>query len=216
VSKVVDDLLQYGMVQRGYLGLLIRSVDGNLAQEKEQDVTEGVYVDSITAHSAAGEAGILVGDVIKSVNDTKTRSSSHLLEIIGRHRPGDQVTLEVDRGGKALDFEVVLRNQDGETQLTKKENMGLFQKLGIELEEIDAKTASRLDIGGGLKVTKLSSGILRNQTDIRKGFIITRVDGKKPGSKEDFKKYLEQADGGVMLEGVYEDIPGTYYYAFGL
>lgn len=45
---------------------------------------------------------------------------------------------------------------------------------------------------------------------------ILTVDGKKPGSMEAFTKYLEQADGGVMLEGVYEDIPGTYYYAFGL
>ena len=216
VSKVVDDLITYGMVQRGYLGLMIRNVDGNLAREKDLEVNEGVYVDSITANSAAGEAGVKVGDVITSVNETRTRTSSQLLEIIGRHRPGDEVNLTIDRSGKELEIPVVLRNQEGNTELAKKGPDDVFDVLGIELEEIDRGTARRLDIEGGLKVTKLGPGVLKRNTDIRSGFIITAVDGKKPGSVEDLRKYLEKTEGGVMLEGVYEDIPGTYYYAFGL
>jgi Do/DeqQ family serine protease len=216
VSKVVDDLIQYGMVQRGYLGLMIRSVDGNLAREKELEVTQGVYVDSITANSSAGEAGVKVGDVIKRVNSTETKSSGHLLEIIGRHRPGDKVMLLVDRFGKELEFAVVLRNKDGEEKLTSKKQEGVFDILGIKLEEIDSGTAKKLEIDGGLKIIKLKQGKLKRHTDVRNGFIITQVDGKKPGSIEDFKNYLEQAEGGIMLEGIYEDIPGTYYYAFGL
>jgi S1-C subfamily serine protease len=216
VSKVVEDLLEYGMVQRGYLGLMIRSVDGDLAREKELEVTEGVYVDSITATSAAGEVGILEGDVITGVNDTDTRSSGQLLEIIGRHRPGDQVTLDVNRFGKEMEFEVVLRNQQGETTLSKKEAKSILGVLGVELEAIDKATASRLDIEAGLRVKELDSGKLSRDTEIRKGFIITKVDGKSVSSVESFVNYLERVTGGVMLEGVYEDLPGTYYYAFGL
>jgi len=216
VSKVVDDLLEYGMVQRGYLGLMIRSVDGDLAREKELDITTGVYVDSITANSAAGDAGVQVGDVITSVNSTETKTSSHLLEIIGRQRPGDKVNLGINRSGKQLEMEVVLRNQEGETKMTKIKDAPILEILGIELEEIDEKSARSIDIEGGLKITKLSSGKLKRDTDIRKGFIITKVDGKKPGSVDDFVRYLQKAKGGIMLEGVYEDIPGTYYYAFGL
>ena len=216
VSKVVEDLLEYGMVQRGYLGLMIRSVDGSLADEKDLDVTEGVYVDSITANSAAGEAGIKVGDVIMSVNSKETKTSSQLLEIIGRKRPGDQVDLLVDRSGKQLDLKVTLRNQDGESKLAVKAPESVLDKLGIGVEKIDARTAEKLDIDGGLRVTRLGSGILRSHTDMRKGFIITKVNQKPVGSVEDFTSYLEKAEGGVMLEGVYEDLPGTYYYAFGL
>jgi serine protease Do len=216
VSKVVEDLLEYGMVQRGYLGLMIRSVDGSLADEMDLDVTEGVYVDSITANSAAGEAGIKVGDVIMSVNSKETKTSSQLLEIIGRKRPGDQVDLLVDRSGKQLDLKVTLRNQDGESKLAVKAPESVLNVLGIEVEKIDTKTAQKLDIDGGLKVTRLGSGIIRTHTDMRKGFIITKVNQKPVGSVEDFTSYLEKAEGGVMLEGVYEDLPGTYYYAFGL
>jgi len=216
VGKVVEDLIEYGMVQRGYLGLMIRSVDGNLAREKDLEITEGVYVDSITANSAAGEAGIEVGDVILKVNSTETRTSGELLETIGRMRPGDEVLLSVDRDGKELEFNVVLRNQEGEEKLALKENKGILDIIGVELEELDGQTAKELDIDGGLKVIKLGPGKLRDHTSIRKGFIITKVDGKKPGSMDDFISYLEKAEGGIMLEGVYEGLPGTYYYAFGL
>lgn len=216
VSKVVEDLIEFGMVQRGFLGLLIRSVDGNLAREEGLEVTEGVYVDSITANSAAGDAGVKVGDVILSVNGTETRSSSELLEIIGRRRPGDKVELVIDRSGKEKEFGVVLRNRDGEAKLSEKKPESILDKLGIEVEMVDRKTAEKLDIDGGLKITRIGPGKLRDQTGIRKGFIITRVDQRRVRSVEDFTGYLENAEGGVMLEGIYPDIPGTSYYAFGL
>jgi S1-C subfamily serine protease len=63
---------------------------------------------------------------------------------------------------------------------------------------------------------ELGSGKLKRSTDVRQGFIITKVDGKPVSSPESFVSYLERAKGGVMLEGVYEDLPGTYYYAFGM
>ena len=216
VGKVVEDLLEYGMVQRGYLGLMIRDVNGDLAREEELEVTQGVYVDSITAMSAAGEAGIQVGDVITHVNGTETRSSGQLLELIGRHRPGDRVTLDVNRSGRELAFDVVLRNQEGEARLTEKEPAGTLEILGVELEEIDAGTARELGIPGGLKITGLNAGKLQRTTDVRTGFIITKVDGKPVKGISGFTEYLEKARGGVMLEGVYEDLPGTHYYAFGM
>jgi Do/DeqQ family serine protease len=216
VNKVVEDLIEYGMVQRGYLGLIIRSVDGNLAKEKRLETTEGVFVDSIAANSAAGEAGVKVGDVIRKVNEVETRSSSQLLETIGRLRPGDKVTLLVDRFGKEMEFEVVLRNQDGKAKMVARAEEGVLDKLGIEVGKVDPATARKLGIDGGLKVTSIGQGIIRSHTDMREGFIITKVDGKAPGDVEDITIYLEKTTGGVMLEGIYEDYPGTYYYAFGL
>jgi S1-C subfamily serine protease len=191
-------------------------VDGDLAREQELEVTQGVYVDSITATSAAGAAGVLEGDVITGVNGAETRSSGQLLEIIGRHRPGDQVTLDVNRFGKEMEFEVVLRNQQGETTLSKKEAKSILGVLGLELEAIDEATANKLDIKAGLRVKELRPGKLQRDTDIQQGFIITKVDGKPVSNVDSLISYLERVNGGVMLEGVYEDVPGIYYYAFGL
>ena len=86
----------------------------------------------------------------------------------------------------------------------------------MELEEIDAETARKIDAKGGLRVSKLSNGKLKRGTEIKVGFIITKVDGKEISSVDEFTRYLENRSGGILLEGVYEDLPGEYYYAFGL
>jgi S1-C subfamily serine protease len=92
-----------------------------------------------------------------------------------------------------------------------------LDNLGINAIEIDAKTAKKLGVNGGIKLTEVNKGKLKGQTNIRSGFIITKVDGKEISTVDDFKKILEnKKNGGVMIEGIYEDYPGTYYYAFGL
>ena len=216
VSKVVEDLLKYGFVQRGYLGIVIRNVDGNLAKEKDLDVTEGVYVDSLANNSAAADAGIKKGDVILKVNDAKTKTTSALLEAVGRHRPGDKLNIELDRFGKTKTYTITLRNEKGETSLTKKESDQILTRLGIELEELDAKELRKLDLPCGLRVTKINSGLIKRQTSLKEGFIITRINGKLVNNIDDFKKQVDRKNTGIMLAGVYENYPGNYYYAFGL
>jgi Do/DeqQ family serine protease len=216
VSKVVNDLMEYGTVQRGYLGLMIQSVDGNLAREKALEVTEGVYVNSIADNSAAGDAGIQVGDVILEVDGNQVNTSAKLLEQIAKHYPGDEVSLKVDRKGKQSEYLVTLRNLNGEEKIVKLEAAGVLDLLGVELEEIDSETAAKIEAKSGLRITKIKSGKLKRTTDAKVGFIITKVDGKEFRTVDDFTSYLEKKEGGVLLEGVYEDLPGKYYYAFGL
>jgi serine protease Do len=216
VSKVVEDIMKYGFVQRGYLGLMIRGIDGNLAKEKDIDITEGVYVDSIADNSAAGSAGVKIGDVIVAIDGTTIKTSSKLLELIGSHRPGDKVNLKIDRKGKSLEIPVTLRNQEGETHLSKKESSKVSDILGVELEEVSKSDAKKLDIDGGLRIKKLSPGKLSRETDMREGFIITRINGEKVTTLKEFEKMLQNKEGGVMVEGIYENYPGKYYYAFGL
>lgn len=216
VSKVVEDLMEYGSVQRGYLGLMIRSVDGNLALEENLDITQGVYVDSITAESAAGDAGIKVGDVIIEVDGQEVKSSGELLELIARKRPGDEVDLTVDRSGKERIFDVILKSREGTTTPVQTAQAGILDVLGIEVEDIDKATARKLDIPGGVKITSMYPGKLSNTTDIREGYIITKIDGKEVKSRDEFIDIMQGKEGGVMFEGVYEEYPGVYYYAFGM
>ncbi|RMG78765.1 MAG: Do family serine endopeptidase, partial [Bacteroidetes bacterium] len=213
VNKVVEDLLTYGVVQRGVLGVMIRSLDGNLAKEKDLEITNGAYVDSLLENSAAGAAGIQPGDVIIGVDDHEIKSSPELQAAIAQHRPGDKVKIRVNRKGEEKVFTVTLNNRDGGKDLVKKEHKKVLTILGADFETLDEKTAKKLDISGGVRVKKLYAGKLRKYTNMRPGFIITKVDGQKVKSVEDLVKALKNKKGGVMLEGVYEDIPGEYYYA---
>lgn len=216
VSKIVEDLIKYGVVQRGVLGVMIRTVDGNLSKQENLDLTEGAYVDSLMEVSAAAEAGIEVGDVITKVNDISIKSSPELQEVIARYRPGDRVTIEVNRKGKLKSFDVVLNNQKGNTDFAKKEHKELLSVLGANIETLDKDAAEKAGIKGGVVVKELYAGKLRRETNMREGFIITHVNGKAIKNVDSFIEELEGKSGGVMLEGVYQDLPGEYYYAFGM
>ncbi len=87
VNKVIKDLIEYGNVQRGVLGIMIRTIDGSFAKEKDLDLTQGVYVDSLMANSAAGKAGVKVGDVIVKINGKAINTSPELQGMIVKVSP---------------------------------------------------------------------------------------------------------------------------------
>ncbi len=219
VSKVVEDLIQYGAVQRGVLGVMIRNVDGNLAREKGLDITQGAYVDSLLENSAAGVAGIKPGDVIVSINETPVTNSSSLQELIARHRPGDVVKVKVNRKGTIKTFDVRLTSRSGKTTMASKNGgaeADVLDILGVDLEPVDKKTSQQLGIAGGLRVKSIYEGKISRNTSMREGFIITHLDGKPVTSVDEFVRALSGRKGGILLEGVYENKPGTHYYAFGM
>jgi Do/DeqQ family serine protease len=216
VNKVVEDLLKYGTVQRGYLGVTIRGVDGNLTKDKKLEVSRGVYVDSVLEKSAAWEAGLKPGDVILEVDNNEVNTAPELQELIATHKPGDKLNLKIARGKKELELKASLKNRAGESGLLSAERREIFNVLGAEFKDLDKNTAKKLDIGGGVRVTKLYAGKLMKYTDMKEGFIITKVDGKRVANTDELASELENKKGGVLIEGVYEDLPGEYYYAFGL
>ena len=216
VNKVVEDFLKYGMVQRGFLGITIRGVDATLIKEKELEVETGVYVDSLGQNSAAKEAGIKEGDVIVEIDGKKVNTTSELQEVVASHRPGDKLEVKVNRKGKEVVSQVVLRNREGETDFLDKARTTIFNNLGAQFEDLDKKTAKKLNIDGGVKVSKLFAGKLKRNTAIKEGFIITKIDGRVIKSVDDLETALKDKKGGVLIEGVYEDFPGTHYYALGL
>lgn len=216
VTKVVSDLLKYGSVQRGMLGVTITTMNGNLAKEKKIDFVKGVWVETVGEESAAEKAGIEAGDIIVKADGINVTTSPRLQEIIAQHRPGDKISVVVNRKGKEKEFQVTLENVKGTTSFTKKENVEMLNYLGADFETLDKETAKKLNLDGGVRVVNLYPGVLRQKTQMRAGFIITHVDGKKVTDIKEMVSALENKKGGVMLEGVYEDMPGKQYYAFGL
>ncbi len=216
VNKVVEDFIKYGMVQRAYLGVMIRDINGGLIEKQNLKISEGAFVDSLVEHSAARAAGLLAGDVITRVEETPIQKSADLLEQIGSHRPGDQVNITVNRKGKVLTYQVTLANLKGTDQLISTENQDFLDILGASFETLEKGKAEQLGIHGGVIIKELSGGILKDQTRIREGFIITGINNEKVSSHEDLRKVLKNQKGGVMLQGIYENYPGELFYAFGM
>ncbi len=216
VSKIVEDLIQFGVVQRGWLGVSIGSVNSDLVKQHELQVNAGAYVSGFAASSSAKEAGLREGDVVVKIDETPILSSSALIEYIGRHRPGDKVNVTVNRKGKEVTLPVVLKNRDGKTGTIKPEDRSGFASLGLEVEEVDGNVLKKLDINNGVRVKELGSGKLAKYTDIREGFIITKVNEVAVKSVKEFNELLKKKKSGelVILSGTYEDVPREFNYAF--
>ena len=218
VSKVAEDLIAYGTVQRGWLGISVQSVNADLAKQEELDVTEGAFVGDFAENSksAAKEAGIQKGDVVVKMDETPIKSSSALIEYVGRKRPGDKINITVDRKGKMLTFMVTLKNKEGKTGTVKREEKDAVTSLGMELQDVDAKKLKALDLNSGVEVKSLSKGKIQKYTDMREGFIITHLDNVPVKSAKDLNDLLKKKKPGdqTTFEGVYPDFPRVYMYAF--
>lgn len=216
VSKVVEDLIKFGAVQRGWLGVSIASVNSELVRDHSLEVNEGAYVSGFAAKSSAKDAGIKAGDVVVKINETPIRSSSALIETVGSHRPGDKLNITVNRAGKELTIPVVLKNRDGNEETIKREDKSGYASLGVTLEEVNAKELKALNLTHGVKIKSLENGKLARFTDVREGFIVTKVNDKPVKSIQDFNEIMRSKNSGdlVILTGTYSDLPREYIYAF--
>jgi len=208
VSKVVADLMEFGKVQRGILGINIRNVDSQLSEELDLKVSQGVYVANVIESSGAEEAGIEEGDVIISVNNEDVKKVSELQEKISRFRPGDKVNVTALRNGKRKDFSVTLRNIYGSTDVVKADKS--LSILGATFEEVSNEDKARLRISNGIKVSKLENGKLR-EAGIQEGYIITKANRVPIDSTEDLRKVVEMVEEGLFLTGIYPNGQVAYY-----
>lgn len=216
VRKVVADLLEYGTVQRAFIGVSIRDIDSKFAQEKGFKSLKGVYVNGLTENGAASSAGIEEGDIILKVGEVEVNSVPELQGQISRFRPGDKITVTLTRNGKEEILPVVLKNRNGSTDLLKREEAAepVANMLGASFEVLSKEELKRLNIENGLRISKLDGGKLRS-AGIREGFIITSIDKKKIATVKDLQSALENKKGGVLIEGVYPNGMRAYY-GFGL
>jgi serine protease Do len=211
VKKVLDDLMNHGVVQRAFLGADMVELNGDVARKLGVSQTHGVYIENVSAGGSAALAGLQKGDVIVGIDGKELRNSAELTEYVGRHRPGDKVELSLLRGEKHLTVPVELRNLKGTTDVVKKNDGEALESLGVELEELSTQELNQYRLKGGLKITKIGDGKIRQYTDIRPGFIITSIDNQVVTSVEHLKKILSNKNGGVMMEGIYPGWPGRYY-----
>jgi serine protease Do len=212
MKKVIGDIMKFGSVQRGYLGISMAPEELDDAKKKElgiNDDVSAVWIMEVDPKGAAAEAGIKKGDAILKVNEVTVTTGSQLSEQIARQKPGDKVKLVLLRDGKERNIEVVLKNKLG---TFASQMSAAIESLGADFSEVSKENADKLGIPGGVQVTNIRDGVISNQTNMRPGFVITKAGGIEAKSVEELKEALNKQSGNFQLEGIYPGSSEVYYY----
>jgi len=200
VQKVMKDLIDYGIVQRGYLGVQITDITQEIQTKNSLPDLKGVYVAGVVEGGSAEKAGLKEGDVILRIGAKEVNSSAALQEEIGKMRPGDKVIVGLrNKKGDELNKEIVLRNKEGQTKLVSKEEIKNNQSLGATFENLSAKEKRSLNIDYGVKIISLNPGKLMS-LGLREGIIITKINNEPVKTVEQLTSKLNDANRGILLE----------------
>ncbi len=212
VRKAVNDLMKYGSVQRGYMG--VQYVDARTAPQEMVskyglDRTDGVYVMAVQPNSGAEKAGLQKGDFITHIDGQPVNNQSEVQGQIARFQPGDNISVGYLRSGKALTAMVKLTNLNGTTDIMKAESPSKL--LGATFRPLNDGEKSKYSISGGVMLTDPGKGALAKQTQIRKGFVITGINDASVNSINDLQQALEGSKN-LQIAGFYPGYTGMYYY----
>ncbi|MGC4102796.1 trypsin-like peptidase domain-containing protein [Ferruginibacter sp.] len=212
-KKVVDDLIKFGTVQRGYLGVQFVPASDLSEDEKKRAgipvTAEGIYAQEVPTDGAAYAAGIRKGDIIRKIDGIEVASGAEMQGQISRYKPGDKIPVTFARAGKENTVTVTLKNKAGNFDIVKAD--AAIDNLGAELASLDSKKAKDYGISGGVVVKKINDGAINDQTRMKDGFVILKVNGKAVKSVDELKTEIG-SNKNITISGFYPGYDGEYEY----
>ena len=200
VQKVMRDIIDYGIVQRGFLGVQITDINQEIKEKNNLPNLKGVYISKVIEEGSADKAGLKEGDVILKVGNKEVNSSAELQEEIGKRMPGDKLIITIrKKEGAEITKELILRNQDGETGITSKDELNKNSALGATFVELTEKEKKALNISYGVKVKTITTGKLKS-IGLVVGSIITKVNNEQIDNVEQLTAKLNGSNRGILLE----------------
>lgn len=212
-KKIATDLMEFGAVQRGWMGVEIIHVTAEIAQEKQLKDVAGILITRVNNASAAQDAGLRSGDVVLSVNRVNIDGLAEFMEQIGRHRPGDEVQITYARNGEISTILVILKNKLNSTDFVAVRKDKILTDLGFELRDLSA-TEMEKNKKDGVIVVSVYKNSKVGKANIEPGYIITSINNQPVDNAKDFVEVLNSINGSINLEGYYENYPGVFPYMF--
>jgi serine protease Do len=200
MQKVMRDLIDYGIVQRGFLGVQIADINQEIKEKNELPNLKGVFVSKVIEKGGADNAGVKDGDVILKIGSKEINSVASLQEEIGKRRPGDKVTVTIrNKKGNEEIVDIVLRNSEGETKLLSKSEISKNTALGATFVALTEKEKKELNVTYGVKIKTLNSGKLKS-IGFEEGMVITKIDHDPIETVEELSSKLSVTGKGVLVE----------------
>ena len=181
-KKVIEDILEYGMVQYGFLGVTGTSLNSARAKELDVSDTEGFYINGIDKESGAKSAGIKIGDIIKDIDGIKISKFSDLKGYLNTKRPNDIVNINLKRDNESRKVSV---------QLNRNERIN-FYLIGI-LKNMSQKELSEKELNQGVKISEFNSDYKNYWEDygVKEGDVIKKINGTVINSIADIDKIVK-------------------------
>lgn len=188
VKTITDQIVNFGEVKRGMLGVTGSELNADLASSFDYSQNSGAFVNEVMKDSAADKAGIKSGDIITSVNGKQIKSFAQLRAEIATQRPGSKVTLGIFRDGKEQTVQVKL-DESAKTIIAADEASDLSPALeGASLSN---------DEDGGVLITEVAKNSMAARLGLKDGDVITAVNRSKVTDLHDLKKLLQKSKGKV-------------------
>jgi S1-C subfamily serine protease len=176
---------------------------------------DGLVITEVSPNSGAFDAGLKKGDIIKSVNGISVTLPSELQELVTRYKPSDKLAVIYSRNGVEKTVTAILKNKAGNFDIVKEDN-SVLSKLGGEFVTLDAKKAKEYGIPGGVLVKKIGTGALSDQTRMRDGFIIVKVNDTDIKNMDELNKVIGSNAKSITISGFYPGYDGLYDYPISL
>lgn len=200
VKKIMDDLLEFGTVQRGLLGVQINNVTPDLAENRNLKVVQGVFVSHVNKGSAAELSGIEPGDVVVAIDGHPVAGVSELQEWVARKRPGQTILVKYLRNGVEKEVVAKLKNFDGAE--TVRERTVRNEIEGAYFEDVPYLQLTELNLDGGVLLKRIEPGKWKT-AGVKEDMIITHIDKVAIDNVKDLNRAMEMKKGGVLIEGLW-------------
>lgn len=211
VSKVVSDLMRFGAVQRGWLGIEIENQQQSTALSSKEFIP-GVVISAVIKNGGGFEAGLREADIVTAINDVQTSSVALFMEQMAKYSPGDVISVTYVRGGRQYTIRAGLRNQLNTADLLISGKEGIFKKLGIEVRDLAAYEKSVYPENGTM-VVSVQNFSAAAAVNMEPGYIITHAARNRIAGVSSLQKVLTDNKGKeIVIEGFYPGFPGKYPY----
>ncbi len=182
VRKIVEDIMEFGNVQQGILGIRGQDVTPAISKELALNVSQGVVVSTVDSESGAALAGIRAKDVIKKIDNIDVRRMSDLTGYIESKRPGDIVNVKILRDGRERDLEV---------EISKYETYAITP-IGLEVANASKEDLQRFNARNGVRISRALKG--DRQSNALVGILITKINDRTVNNINEVQKVLNSRD----------------------
>jgi len=189
-NNLVQQILEFGEVRRGLLGIKGSELNADLAKAFNVSAQQGAFVSEVIPNSAAEKAGLKAGDVITAMNGQKISSFAEMRAKIATSGAGKEIELTYLRDGKTDNVKVTLQADDGSQTASK-----------TELPALDGATLNNYDAKGvkGVEINKVQPNSMAAQRGLKSGDIIIGINRQPIESTQDLRKALDEKPSAVAL-----------------